>query len=438
MLTVVLLLTCASVVAQEGMYYQYNPAAMRREVDRLTRQIAGTVATNVAGASGTNWALYPAQQTINAKTNWLSGDGDAEGVFVDGSGNVTLSGSLTVPGGGNVLTNGMAWPSFPSNVLVRNTSGVVSNYANFRLACAALQNNDTLFVYSPYATTVPIRITNGLSNVDIIGIGNPIIGNITDLWDADESAAFWWQFSTNCSLEGIRFCNTTINRGGSSHIYGWIFSGATNLTIRNCSFQYEVTGSANVSGAYLANNLVSAPSANVLFDKCNVITHDTTGSNFVYHMAMHNAGLTNILFRDCVFVGKNMKGWGQIGNGNVDLLNCAGNTNSLTGNAATPTIYSSYSVLPYGEFINLVVTNRASFAPSDGMPAGVNIPSSVGIGTNATAATLHVAGPIICTTNFLYYVNATSWVAQTATVNYLLTVRNSNSVITVITNTWAP
>jgi hypothetical protein len=66
---------------------------------------------------------------------------------------------------------------------------------------------------------------------------------------------------------------------------------------------------------------------------------------------------------------------------------------------------------------------------------GVN---GIGVGTNVAHAKLHVAGSVICTTNYVYYVNATSWVAQTATINNLLTVRNSNSVITVITNIWTP
>jgi len=43
-----------------------------------------------AGGSADNLGNHTASQTLNLSGNWLSGDGDAEGVFVDGTGNVGI------------------------------------------------------------------------------------------------------------------------------------------------------------------------------------------------------------------------------------------------------------------------------------------------------------------------------------------------------------
>jgi len=46
------------------------------------------VSTTTTGAD--NLGNHTASQTLNLNGNWLSGDGDAEGVFVDAAGNVGI------------------------------------------------------------------------------------------------------------------------------------------------------------------------------------------------------------------------------------------------------------------------------------------------------------------------------------------------------------
>jgi len=48
------------------------------------------VSTTTASGSADNLGNHTASQTLNLNGNWLSGDGDAEGVFVDAAGNVGI------------------------------------------------------------------------------------------------------------------------------------------------------------------------------------------------------------------------------------------------------------------------------------------------------------------------------------------------------------
>ena len=77
---------------------------------QTTLEVGGTIsATNLfvngtqitSGGGADNLGNHTASQTLNLNGNWLSGDGDAEGISIDNSGNVSLTGTIGVAGTGS-------------------------------------------------------------------------------------------------------------------------------------------------------------------------------------------------------------------------------------------------------------------------------------------------------------------------------------------------
>jgi hypothetical protein len=442
MLTVVLLLTCARVVAQEGMFYQYNPAAMRREVDRLTRQIAGTVATNVASLSGTNWAIYPAQKTIDANTNWISGDGDAEGVFVDSAGAVYVS----------------------SNLVVLPTGAPIQTYIN------SMPEGGTIMLSPGYYGAPLINTKRGVSLIGA-GVGVTILTNFS----GQQYAIGVTNSNVIVSDLSIKSSHTTFTLCAPVFVREPHGSGQplTNVVLRNLDI-YVVDDPASVTsfGAYIRDTQFT-------IDNCNILASTTSKSAFAFAIGVVVRNPSNTISTASVIKNTRVttsdvgvtptsgteRGISWSGNAGVanilEVRNCVvAMIGGATGSSAIVNIAPSNVMYVYDTYLEGASTNLASWSAdadiyaynvtaSNGIINGaVNwyggysgsnmFAKALGINTNVPAAPLHVAGPIICTTNYLYYVNATSWVAQTATINYMLTVRNSNSVITVITNTWTP
>jgi len=58
--------------------------------------VSGVSITDIGGAD--NLGNHTASQTLNLNGNWLSGDGDAEGLLIDGDGNAVFSGNISVTG----------------------------------------------------------------------------------------------------------------------------------------------------------------------------------------------------------------------------------------------------------------------------------------------------------------------------------------------------
>jgi hypothetical protein len=311
----------------------------------VASNVAATVATNVAAASGTNWALYPAQKTINANTNWISGDGGAEGLFIDGSGNVTSSASLFLRG--SLSVNGSA-----------NVSGT--------------QTNTTLVVYNTNALASTV-VANGSFDVNISGWG--------------ESGA------TTYIEPGIVGGNCVVVSNSSA--FSYIYQSVSVLSNRVYRFSvWYKKGSGD--------------------GRCRI---GTTFGGLEYVEVQLIASGTNLLTH--VFKPVSNTVWIRLG--------CDGVVGS----------YMYFDEVAFQEIGgNVAVHGLVTGNGTDGLKIAPN--GWLGVLTNDPAATLHVRGPVICTTNFLYWVNATSWVGQTASINYLLTVRNSNSVLTIITNTWTP
>ena len=56
------------------------------------------VSTTTAGGGADNLGNHTASQTLNLNGNWLSGDGDAEGIQLDAVGNAAFSGNISTTG----------------------------------------------------------------------------------------------------------------------------------------------------------------------------------------------------------------------------------------------------------------------------------------------------------------------------------------------------
>jgi len=67
--------------------------------------VNGTEVTGGGGGTSDDLGNHTASQTLNLNGNWLSGDGDAEGLLLDDNGNVTVSGDASMDGDVNVMGN---------------------------------------------------------------------------------------------------------------------------------------------------------------------------------------------------------------------------------------------------------------------------------------------------------------------------------------------
>ena len=124
--------------------------------------------SGLTGISGDDLGSHTAMQTLNLNGNYLSGDGDSEGVFVDDDGNVGIG--TTTPGarlevnGGNVIVDNGA----NSRIKYQDGATLLSEIGIFdtgKLFIANKQNGDIAFE------------TNAVERMIIDNAGNVSIGN---------------------------------------------------------------------------------------------------------------------------------------------------------------------------------------------------------------------------------------------------------------------
>ena len=152
--------------------------------------------TQTTAASDDNLGNHTATQNIALGSNWLSGDGGSEGMYVDGSGNVgigttTSSEKLHVSGGNILIDNNQ-------RIYTKNGSGIIKNLVS-------LYNDDQY------------RFGDSGMVIRLLGHARPDIDNSYDLGDTDRKWRDLWLkgvvlLSDSDSSNYVGFPPSTFNR----------------------------------------------------------------------------------------------------------------------------------------------------------------------------------------------------------------------------------
>ena len=180
-------------------------------------------------------------------------------------------------------------------------------------------NNDKVHIatgnYIEKQCDMMIPLASGLTNLQIIGHGHPIINvHMTNVSWCNECAL---NIPNNINLllsNIIVYCNLTAFNTHRS--YNINMNGCKNALVKSCIFGSKIFGTNN----NFKNFIATSDARNVIVKNTSIITSDMTGSNFVWHAATHDAQPTK--FVDCLFVSTNIK---HICIGKANFSNCFGN-----------------------------------------------------------------------------------------------------------------
>jgi hypothetical protein len=348
-----------------------------------------TVQFGVGGGTPSHFSISVPNTSLTAADSLKLGGIAAASYVTNGQHNVALGTNVTMAGNVNLPAAG--------NVRI-GTNGVHTFYSDFSTSVAAMQSGDALLVYGTQVGASGALLPAGLANVKMVGVGNPTITlNITDYINATGLL-----FAPNGGhVENIRFRITSANLTGTvSHVYGAVFSSGTNITIRNCTFQYETTGAKQAT--MYANNIIAAPARDVAFDNCAIVSLDVTGSNNLHHVAMHSAGLSNVVFRNCAFVSGALKQFGQLDSAWPLLQDCAANTNALSG----ASIAGTFRVISNPEAYSYVLSGTYETLAQSAVPQ-LSAIGSASVGSNLT-----VGSALVVSNTATFYNSVRSYFAN--------------------------
>ena len=157
-----------------------------------------------------------------------------------------------------------------------------------------------------------IPLAKGLTNLQIYGLGKvEIIVNMTNVSWCNE-CAMNVPDNVNFILSNITL-HSTLNDFNTHRSYNINLNGNSNALIIDCKFESEIYGTNN----NFKNFIATAGANDVLAKKCDFITSDVSGSNWVWHCAAHDA--QPIKFIDCKFFATNLQG---ISVGKSEFINC--------------------------------------------------------------------------------------------------------------------
>jgi len=160
-----------------------------------------------------------------------------------------------------------------------------------------------------------IPLASGLTNLQIIGYGQPIINvNTTNVSYCNE-VALNIPNNVNLYISNI-VLKSTLNAFNTHRSYNINLNGCKNALIESSVFESVIYGTNNNFKNFIATDAAT----NILVKNSLIITTDITGSNYVWQAATHDAQPTK--FVDCTFISTNIK---YICIGKSIFSNCFGN-----------------------------------------------------------------------------------------------------------------
>ena len=355
--------------------------------------------------SSDNLGDHTATRNIELGTNYLSGDGDNEGVYITTSGDVGIgtiapSAKLEVPA--DILVNGIT----VGRGNVSTTANTVGN-TNIALGGSALKNNTTGNQNTAVGSNALNSNTTGPSNTAIgsnalnsntIGFGNAALGysSLNKNTTGDLNTASGYSALHNNTTGGLNtaygsealYYNTTgFGNTGSGHsALNKNTTGNLNTASGHLALEKNTTGGGNTASGYFALNKNITGSYNTAngvqaLHKNNTGDQNTASGNY----ALHNntiGGLNsatgshalnnNITGNYNTALGSNA-GFKALGSNNLFLGYEAGYTetgsNKLyieTSNSTTPLIYGDFAADSVQINGKLNINGAFNFPTSDG------------------------------------------------------------------------
>ncbi len=166
------------------------------------------------------------------------------------------------------------------------------------------ENNSTIHIapgkYIEKQYDMMIPLTSNLTNLQIIGHGQPIINvNLTNVSWCNE-VALNIPNNVNLYISNI-VVRSSLKAFNTQKSYNINLNNCKNAIIESCIFESEIYGTNN----NFKNFIAIGGAKNVLVKNSSIITSDMTDSNSVWHVATHDAEPTK--FVDCTFISTNIK-----------------------------------------------------------------------------------------------------------------------------------
>ena len=346
----------------------------------------GSALTNLPGD---NLGDHIASQTVNLNGNYLSGDGDSEGIFLDNTGKVGIgtnipNNNLTVSGNADFSGNVGIGTSSPANDLS------VSGNADFtgKIGIGTTNPQSPLHIEKAVNLGTLMTLNNtGASGANVLQISSNSLGT-TDIVDI-QNQSFVVQGNGKVGI-GTTSPYNSLTVSGNADFTGNVGIGTTspsnNLTV---SGNADFTGNVGIGTSSPSNNLTVSGSAD--FSGNVGIGTDSPSNNLTVAGSADFTGSVGIGTdspSNNLTVSGNANVTGSLGIGTSSPQNPLHLSSSTSGdNTGIKFTNAGYNYLMYGENGDLVI-RRANKENQ----LVVDLNGHVGIGTANPDAPLHVEG----------------------------------------------